>query len=67
MLIIKEYDTQGPLEPRTNYPHSISNICSFNFFQTLVFMRFLKCFNLPFSLPLTRGSGKQSIQGSGPV
>ena len=40
-------------------------MCNFNFFQTLFLMMVLKCFNLPDSLPSTKGSGKERIQGWG--
>lgn len=42
-------------------------VCNFNFFQYLFLIMIHKCFNLPCSLPPTRGSGKERIQGTGEV
>jgi hypothetical protein len=40
--------------------------CNFNFFQNLFLMMVLKYFNLPFSLPPTKGSGEERIWRNGP-
>jgi hypothetical protein len=37
--------------------------CNFNFFQILFLMMVLKCFNLPYNPPPTRGNGKERLWG----
>jgi hypothetical protein len=55
---------------RPNIYLSMENLvidCNFNFFQTLILMMVLKCFNFPCSPSPTRVSGKERIWGCGGV
>ena len=60
---------EGLFTKRRTFPLSSTNpfqtasiLCNFNF-SILFLMVVRKCFNLPCNLPLTRGSGKERIQG----